>query len=408
MSGELLRAEIISIGDELTIGKIVDTNAAWLSQQLTDLGVDVLYHSTVGDSMEALVSVLKIACARAEIILVTGGLGPTEDDLTRQAIARSAGVDLVYDQASFEHIETLFKRRGRMMPPSNKSQAYFPAGAKVIDNPHGTANGFSIAIPRAPAGGDYAFLIAFPGVPAEMREMWNATGVKSVADQVERRIGEKRYIVTRSIHCFGLGESVVESKLPHLIARDYVPRVGITASAGIITLRIRAIGKSPEECQRQVDETAKIIYDNLGDVIFGEGDDTIPSVVCAALKNKEKKLAVIEWGTRGALAKAIDPAVLAGAVVASSRESVTRLFDVPEDAPMPVILAACAKKCGADCVVAIGPYPADGQVDSQAQSRVEVYALDENGFKSQSYIFGLHPSVIDNLFICRALNLLRG
>ena len=408
MSGESLNAEIISIGDELTIGKIVDTNSAWLSRQLTDLGVEVLYHSTVGDSMEALVSVLKIACARAEIVLVTGGLGPTEDDLTRQAIAHAAGVELVYDQRSYEHVKTLFQRRGRPMPESNNIQAYFPAGSEVIDNPHGTANGFSLAIPRAPVGGDYAFLIALPGVPAEMREMWNASGVKSVADQIERRIGEKRFILTRSIHCFGPGESLVESKLPHLIDRHHVPRVGITASAGIITLRIRAIADSPRECRRQVDETAKIIYDNLGEVIFGEDDDTIPSVVCAALKSQGKKLATIEWGTRGCLAKAIDPEVFAGGLVASSKQSAAAALGLDEDADFPAILKACAERFGAERVAAVGPYPADGQVDSQAQPQVEVCAWDaEGGFKSQSYVFGLHPSIIDNLFVCRALMLLR-
>ncbi|MBR2586394.1 MAG: CinA family nicotinamide mononucleotide deamidase-related protein [Thermoguttaceae bacterium] len=408
MSGESLNAEIISIGDELTIGKIVDTNSAWLSRQLTDLGVEVLYHSTVGDSMEALVSVLKIACARAEIVLVTGGLGPTEDDLTRQAIAHAAGVELVYDQRSYEHVKTLFQRRGRPMPESNNIQAYFPAGSEVIDNPHGTANGFSLAIPRAPVGGDYAFLIALPGVPAEMREMWNASGVKSVADQIERRIGEKRFILTRSIHCFGPGESLVESKLPHLIDRHHVPRVGITASAGIITLRIRAIADSPRECRRQVDETAKIIYDNLGEVIFGEDDDTIPSVVCAALKSQGKKLATIEWGTRGCLAKAIDPEVFAGGLVASSKQSAAAALGLDEDADFPAILKACAERFGAERVAAVGPYPADGQVDSRAQPQVEVCAWDaEGGFKSQSYVFGLHPSIIDNLFVCRALMLLR-
>ncbi|MBR3219623.1 MAG: CinA family nicotinamide mononucleotide deamidase-related protein [Thermoguttaceae bacterium] len=408
MSGESLNAEIISIGDELTIGKIVDTNSAWLSRQLTDLGVEVLYHSTVGDSMEALVSVLKIACARAEIVLVTGGLGPTEDDLTRQAIAHAAGVELVYDQGSYEHVKTLFQRRGRPMPESNNIQAYFPAGSEVIDNPHGTANGFSLAVPRAPVGGDYAFLIALPGVPAEMREMWNASGVKSVADQIERRIGEKRFILTRSIHCFGPGESLVESKLPHLIDRHHVPRVGITASAGIITLRIRAIADSPRECRRQVDETAKIIYDNLGEVIFGEDDDTIPSVVCAALKSQGKKLATIEWGTRGCLAKAIDPEVFAGGLVASSKQSAAAALGLDEDADFPAILKACAERFGAERVAAVGPYPADGQVDSQAQPQVEVCAWDaEGGFKSQSYVFGLHPSIIDNLFVCRALMLLR-
>ena len=406
--GESLHAEIISIGDELTIGKIVDTNSAWLSQKLTDLGVDVLWHSTVGDSMEALVSVLKIACARAEIVLVTGGLGPTEDDLTRQAIARAAGVELVYDQGSYEHVKTLFQRRGRPMPESNKIQAYFPAGSEVIDNPHGTANGFSLAIPRAPAGGDYAFLAAFPGVPAEMREMWNAAGAEKVNEQIERRIGEKRFILTRSIHCFGPGESLVESKLPHLIDRRHVPRVGITASAGIITLRIRAIADSPEECRRQVDQTAKIIYDSLGGVIFGEDDDTIPSVVCAALKSQGKKLATIEWGTRGCLAKAIAPEVFAGGLVASPGASAARQLGLAEDAAMEDILRACAVRFGADCAAAVGPYPADGQVDSQAQSQVEVCAWDAGGFKSQSYVFGLHPSIIDNLFVCRALMLLRG
>ena len=143
-----MQAEIIALGDELTCGQRLDTNSQWLSQQLGDCGIRVLFHTTVGDDLDAGCEVFRQAIGRADVIVSTGGLGPTADDLTRECIAHACGVDLVCDEAALDHIRTLFARRGREMPERNEVQAMFPRGSRVIPNPHGTAPGIDMLGPR--------------------------------------------------------------------------------------------------------------------------------------------------------------------------------------------------------------------------------------------------------------------
>src|SRR5688500_1545286 len=167
-----MRAEIISIGDELTTGQRLDTNSQWLAERLLEIGVPVAFHTTVGDTLADNVLVFRQACERAEIVVATGGLGPTADDLTRHALAELAGVLLVQDDESLQHIKDLFSRRKREMPPANVIQAQFPQGATPIPNRHGTAPGIDLVVPRA--SGKRARVFCLPGVPAEMKEMWTA------------------------------------------------------------------------------------------------------------------------------------------------------------------------------------------------------------------------------------------
>ena len=174
-----MNAEVISIGDELTSGQRLDTNSQWLSQRLGDLGVRVLYHTTVADDLAANVAVFRQAIARADFVVATGGLGPTADDLTRDAVAAALGVELVLDTSSLEHIRGLFARHKREMPERNRLQAMFPAGSRAIFNPRGTAPGIWVEAPR-PAGG-VCRLFALPGVPAEMFEMFRETVAPAIA-----------------------------------------------------------------------------------------------------------------------------------------------------------------------------------------------------------------------------------
>ena len=164
-------AEIIAIGDELTSGQRLDTNSQWLSERLGELGVPVAFHTTVGDDLEDNVAVFRTAIDRADIVVATGGLGPTADDLTREAIAAAAGVELVQDDAALAHIRNLFARRSREMPERNMLQAQFPRGSRVVPNPHGTAPGIDLTVPRS--CGPPCRVFALPGVPAEMFAMWN-------------------------------------------------------------------------------------------------------------------------------------------------------------------------------------------------------------------------------------------
>lgn len=288
-----MRAEIISIGDELTTGQRLDTNSQWLAERLLEIGVPVAFHTTVGDQLADNVLVFRQACERADIVVVTGGLGPTADDLTRQALADVAGVELVQDDASLAHIRALFARRKRDMPPANVVQAQFPQGSRPIHNPNGSAPGIDIAIPRAV--GKPARVFALPGVPAEMKEMWAAT----VAPAIQDHIGIKKVIAHYRIKCFGVGESDLEAMLPDIIARNRYPLVGITVSQATITLRVTAEGETAEAARAAMQPTIDTIQQCLGDLIYGYEEDELADVVVRLLRETKQILCVEEYATEG-------------------------------------------------------------------------------------------------------------
>ncbi len=437
-----MRAEILSIGDELTCGKILDTNAQWLSRNLEDLGIHVLYHTTVGDDLEANIDVFKIAASRADVIIATGGLGPTADDLTREAIAGALEVPLVQNEAAFEQIRAIFAQWKREMPARNEKQAEFPEGATPIRNPNGTAPGIDITVARkdgSNAAGkrlpSYR-IIALPGVPAEMREMWNETVRDALETYCQSISGQKRVIRFRTIHCFGEGESQIERMLPDLINRSHFPTVGITADRATITLRIQSEAASERECLEQIDPVAKIIYEKLGSLVFGEGEETLADVVGKILRREGKTLSVMEWGTRGRLSEALGSSeetrgrFLGGLVVrsaealrktirysselAGSQEIPAEFSDATLDEhpdwneQVAALLARHALKMfESDYSLAVGPYP------NQRVGALPVFlALGkiEQGvprIRTQAFPFGGHPAIIDELYLKRALNLLR-
>lgn len=289
-------AEIVAIGDELTSGQRLDTNSQWLSQKLGDMGIRTVYHTTVADDLEANIRIFREAADRADLIISTGGLGPTADDLTRQAVAEAFGKTLVFDQASYDGILELFRKRGREMPESNRVQAEFPADASIVPNPQGSAPGFWLSVGRGDRSPSE--LIALPGVPAEMHEMFFQT----LAPELLKRLGPERKIIAhKTIHCFGAGESDIEQKLPDLVRRGRQPTVGITASKATITLRISAEGSSIESCQEEMAPTIRTIYECLGDLIFGEDGITLEEVVIRKLQERNESVAVADAVTGGVL-----------------------------------------------------------------------------------------------------------
>ncbi len=288
-----MRAEIISIGDEITTGQRLDTNSQWLAERLLEIGVPVAFHTTVGDQLADNVLVFRQACERADIVVATGGLGPTADDLTREALASVAGVSLEQDDASLAHIKALFAKRKREMPPANIVQAQFPQGSRPIHNPNGSAPGIDIAIPRAV--GNPARVFALPGVPAEMKEMWAAT----VAPAIQDHIGIKKVIAHYRIKCFGVGESDLEAMLPDIIARNRYPLVGITVSQATITLRVTAEGETADAAREAMQPTIDTIHQCLGDLIYGYEEDELADAVVRLLREQEKTLIVDEWATAG-------------------------------------------------------------------------------------------------------------
>ena len=289
-------AEVLAIGDELTSGQRLDTNSQWLSQQLEELGIEVRFHTTVGDDLEANIQVVQTAMARASLILCTGGLGPTDDDLTRQALSAATGRELVLDRESLDQIERRFSMRGRDMPPKNQIQAMFPAGSRIILNPNGTAPGIDLdyeAVPGRPGR-----FIALPGVPAEMKDMWRAT----VAPSLSGKGAAKKVIRHHVVKCFGVGESQMEALLPDLIRRGREPRVGITVHQATISLRITASGTTAHECEAAIADTVDQIYAAVGELVFGEGEEELQDVVIRDLKARGETLVTVESSTSGLLA----------------------------------------------------------------------------------------------------------
>ena len=291
-----MNAEILAIGDEITGGQLLDTNSQWLSQRLGEVGIRVLYHSTVGDELQPCVDVFRRAIQRAEVVISTGGLGPTADDLTRQSLAAATDRPLVMSLEALEHIRQLFARRKREMPASNELQAYFPEASRIVPNPNGTAPGIDLEIlrPNRPS----CRFFALPGVPAEMREMWDGYLLAAL-----RGLGGDRIILRRNLKCFGVGESQLESLMPDLIRRDRVPRVGINASRATIILRIVAEGSNAAECRAQIEPTVAEIHRHLGALVYGEGDDELQDVVARLLIERRQTLATAEIATSGLVAQ---------------------------------------------------------------------------------------------------------
>lgn len=410
-----MHAEIISIGDELTSGQRLDTNSQWLSQQLGELGIPVRYHTTVADDLEANVSVFRLAAQRAEIVVATGGLGPTADDLTREALAKMLGVELELDQPALEHIRTLFAHRKRDMPERNIVQALFPAGSRVVPNPHGTAPGIDAAVP--PPLGRPSRIFALPGVPAEMQEMWQATVVPRL---IEQGAGQQ-VIRHRRIKCFGVGESDLEQMLPDLIRRGRVPSVGITVSEATITLRITASGCTAEECFAAMAPTEMTIRDCLGSLVFGDEEEELPDAVVRLLAERGQSVATVEWGTAGLVAQWLGEVagsqdVFCAGLVVPDAAMVERLLHLSDgfvtrqgemSSEMAAALASGVRQqTSADYGLAIGKFPPFGA--ETAEPATYYYALaSQEGVVTRSSPFAAHPAILKPRAGKQALNLLR-
>jgi nicotinamide-nucleotide amidase len=285
------QASIVSIGNELLNGQTVNTNAKFLSSELFSNGIPVVSIYTISDDVDAIVRVLNLATADAEIVLVTGGLGPTDDDLTRQAFAGYLGSELQLQSDLLEKLENFFERRNLHMPEKNRIQAYIPAGAKPLANNLGTAPGIMAKVKDK-------LIFALPGVPSEMKRMF----AESVLLELPQFTGEQA-VVVRKLRCFGAGESTIAELLGSTCQRGRNPLVGCTVESGIITLHITASCKEKKIAQKMAEKEEKKIRNILRNLVFGTEKQTLAQVVGEELARQKKTLAVAESCTGGIVSK---------------------------------------------------------------------------------------------------------
>lgn len=277
-------AEIITIGTELLLGEIQDTNTRHIARVLRNAGVDLFRTTIVGDNLDRIACVVKEATTRSNIVLTTGGLGPTVDDPTRTAIAKALGVEVEFQPLLWEQIQTRFMRYGRIPSENNRRQAYIPQGATPIENLVGTAPAFACETSNG-------ILISLPGVPREMEFILE----NSVLPLLKERFSLEGIIKTFSIHTSGAGESHVDEKIGDLELLSN-PTVGLVAYPGLIDIRVTAKALSVDAADIMIAEMVKTIEKRLGNSIFGYNETTIEQVVASQLRKKNLRVAIIEYG----------------------------------------------------------------------------------------------------------------
>lgn len=302
-----MKAEILMIGTELLIGQIVDTNASWLGQTLAEHGIHLYQKTTVGDNRARIVAALRAALERADVVLCSGGLGPTEDDITRECVAEVFGVPLVYREDLFEEVLARFKHVRIQITENNKRQAYLPEGAEAVPNPRGTAPGLLM---KGPQG----MVICMPGVPHELKGMVR----DSVIPRLRAEFGLAGVLHYRVLKVCGVGESRIDHKMGDLINAHSNPTIGLLANPEANRIRIAAHAESVEAADALIDAVDAKVRERLPGLIFGTDNDTIEAVVAALLVGKGWKIGLLETVTGGMIAQrllAADPACLAGAEI---------------------------------------------------------------------------------------------
>jgi nicotinamide-nucleotide amidase len=284
-----VNAEIVGVGTELLLGQIANTNAQWMSERLAEIGVDVLHHQVVGDNLDRIVDALRLALSRADVVIATGGLGPTQDDVTRNAVAATAGARLIRRPEIAESLRERFARAGREMPESNLLQADVPEGGRFIAPERGTAPGLVLEI-------DGRTVYAVPGVPAEMREMMEGTVLPEVA-----ALAGPAALVSRTLRCTGIAESKVAELLDDLFHGTTNPTVAYLAGGGEVKVRLTAKAATCEEAEALIAPIAEEVERRLGDFVFSTRDGSIEQVVGRLLRAEGKTLACAESLTGGEL-----------------------------------------------------------------------------------------------------------
>jgi nicotinamide-nucleotide amidase len=312
--GRSLSAEIVTTGTEILLGEIVDTNAAWIAQQLRDVGVNLFYKTTVGDNFTRVTNVISMCLGRSDLIIVSGGIGPTKDDITRQAIAEATGRPLVMHPGALETLKARFARFGALMTENNLQQAMIPTGATLIENPVGTAPGFIV---ENEGGGT---VIALPGVPREMKHLM----LETVLPYIRQRLNNEGIIRRRVLRTVGIGESSIDDRLSDFMTWAN-PTVGLAAHTAQCDVRITARAATAADADTMLDALESAIRERIGEYIYsGTAEEPFGAVVGRLLQQAGAQVALLESNTGGNIAArlaettATQPVVVLATVVGES------------------------------------------------------------------------------------------
>ncbi len=389
-----MRAETISIGTELLLGQITDTNAVWIAERLSEVGVDLYFRTTVGDNVGRIVDAIKHALTRADVIITTGGLGPTVDDMTREAVARATNVDLVLDEKLLEQIRQRFGKWGGPMSENNVRQAYIPRGATPVENPVGTAPCFIVET-------EGHFVISLPGVPREMKYLMETRILPWLRDKT----GDERIILSKTLKTCAVGESLVDSKIADLETATN-PTVGLLAHPGQTDVRITAKGKTRAEAETMIQMMEAQVRERLGDWIYGEGNETVDEVVARLLVARNWRLAIAETNTGGKIAERLRARPEGARIIKSSMllDNITEL----SEKNAATIAEQSRNITGADAALVVLGTTQSGQdmySEDTGQSVIAVATAQET--ITRAYTVGGISEQSQTWVIMRALDLVR-
>ncbi|MFZ5856970.1 MAG: competence/damage-inducible protein A [Chloroflexota bacterium] len=395
-------AEIITIGTEILLGEIVDTNTRFLARALRGLGVDLFRTITIGDNVQRIAEAIQDSLRRADIVITTGGLGPTVDDPTREAVARAAGVETEFREELWEQVKAIIARYGRTPGENQKRQAVVPRGAIAIQNPIGTAPAFIVELQRDDShreetksakaeqlrGEKMGVVISLPGVPQEMEFLFH----QSVVPYLQTRFKLNDVIKVRVLHTSGLGEGMIDEKIGELETLAN-PTVGLAAHSGVVDVRITAKAKSEAEADRLIAEVETTVRERLGNAIFGVDEDTLEKVSFDAAAARGWNLAVLESGLDGRLARALSAA------------QPPNLLTVESAALQPGELAARTRevreRSGAKAALGVALFR------SESEQVIELHLIHPDDEKSRRLTYGGPPNYSPRWAANMALNLLR-
>ncbi len=389
-----MRAETISIGTELLLGQITDTNAVWIAEQLSQVGVDLYFRTTVGDNVGRIVDAIRHALTRADVVITTGGLGPTVDDVTREAVARATNRDLVLDENLLAQIRALFAKWGAPMSENNVRQAYLPQGATPVENPVGTAPCFIVEI-------EGRYVVSLPGVPREMKHLMETR----ILPWLREKTGGEQIILSKTLRTCAVGESLVDSKIADLETAAN-PTVGLLAHPGQTDVRVTAKAKTRAQAEKMIREMEARVRERLGDWIYGEDDESVDEVVARLLAARNWHLALAETNTAGKLAERLR-ARPEGPRILKSAMLLDNVSDFSEKNAA-TIAEQFRNVTGAEVALAIlGTIDAAHDLYSDDTGKSAIAVATEKETLHRAYTVGGRGELAQTWVIIRALDLVR-